>query len=236
MGGPPSRPRVVVSWSSGKDAAWLLERLRAAPDLEVIALLTTYGEAAGEVPIHGVPRQLVEAQAAALGLPLEPVPLPWPCPNEAYEAAVLAALGRLARDRGATAIAFADLFLEDVRSWREALVARSPLSPLFPLFGEPTAEVACAIADGGVVAHVTTVELARLDAAFAGRRFDRALLAELPAAVDPCGERGELHTFVSDAPSFARPVPFELGPLERDGGFAHRRPRPARRDGHETCF
>jgi uncharacterized protein (TIGR00290 family) len=209
--------KTLVSWSSGKDSAWMVHVLRRQRDIQPAALLTTINEAAQRVAMHAVRIDLLEAQAEALGLPLWTVPIPSPCPNEAYERAMADAVSRAVRE-GFTHVAFADLFLRDIRRYREEKLAGSGLTPLFPLFDSDTAALAQAMIAGGLRARITCVDPRQLDRRFAGREFDAELLAELPAAVDPCGERGEFHTFAYDGPMFARPIPIETGvTVERDG-------------------
>jgi len=212
---PP--PKVLLSWSSGKDAAWALHGLRQKGDVEVVGLLTTLNEAFDRVAMHGVREALLEAQAAAAGLPLWKVPLPWPCSNEAYE-------GRMARvcveaaGQGIEAVAFGDLFLEDVRDYRTQKLAGTGLRPLFPIWNTDTASLAREMVASGLKATLACVDPKALDATFAGREFDAALLADLPPTVDPCGERGEFHTFAWDGPMFRHPVPVRRGEVvERDG-------------------
>ena len=212
-----SRRRILLSWSSGKDSAWALHELRRAGDVEVVGLLSTLSEPYDRVAMHAVRRSLLDAQARAAGLPLWPVTLPSPCSNEAYEAAMGAALAR-ARAEGVEAIAFGDLFLEDVRRYREEKLAPTGIDPLFPLWGRPTAALAQEMLAAGVVAHLTCVDPRQVPGALAGRRWDAALLAELPPTADPCGERGEFHTFVSAGPMFAAPLGVRTGEIvERDG-------------------
>ena len=212
-----SAPRLLVSWSGGKDAAWMLHLLRQA-GAEVVGLMTTLRADTGRVVMHDVPLTLLEAQAEAAGLPLLTVPLPWSCPNPAYEAATGAALAE-ARDRlGVTHVAFGDLFLEDIRRYREHLMAGVGLTPLFPLWGQPTGALARQMVAGGLRARVACVDTARLDAALAGREFDAAFLDALPPGVDPCGEGGEFHTFTWGGPMFTSPIEVSVGVRqERDG-------------------
>ncbi len=213
----PSAHRTILSWSSGKDSAWALHRLRRDPAVEVAGLLTTFNEAADRVAMHAVRRALAERQAAAARLPLYAVPLPWPCSNEAYEARVGEAL-RAQRAEGATHIAFGDLFLEEVRAYRERQAAEASLTPLFPLWGLDTAALARTMLASGLEAVLTCVDPQRLPEAFAGRPYDAALLAELPPEVDPCGEHGEFHTFCWAGPMFEAPIPVRVGRrLLRDG-------------------
>lgn len=210
--------RTILSWSSGKDSAWSLHVLRATPGIEVVGLLTTLNEAFDRIAMHAVRRALVEAQADAAGLPLHIVPIPFPCPNDVYEER----MGRFvsqARADGVEAVAFGDLFLEDIRRYREDRLAGTGLSPLFPLWGRNTSELARDMIDGGLVAHLTCVDPTKLDPAFAGRRFDHALVAGFPATVDPCGENGEFHTFVSAGPMLASAVPIHAGEIVSRDGF-----------------
>jgi len=209
--------KCLVSWSSGKDSAWLVHVLRRMPDVELGALLTTINESVQRVAMHAVRVELLEAQADALGLPLWQVPIPSPCPNDVYERAMAQAVAR-AVGTGFTHVAFGDLFLEDVRRYREERLAGSGLTPLFPLFGADTTALAREMVASGLGARLTCVNPKILDRAFAGREFDARLLDELPAAIDPCGERGEFHTFAHRGPMFRHPIPIESGIIvERDG-------------------
>ena len=209
--------RIVLSWSSGKDSAWALHLLRGNPELHVVALLTTFNRAAQRVAMHAVRRSLVEAQAKQAGLPLWAVDLPWPCSNRDYECLMKDACEQ-ALKTGATHIAFGDLFLQDIREYRERQLAGSGLAPLFPVWALPTRQLAEEMIRAGVRAKVTCVDPAKLDRSFAGRDFDDEFLADLPESVDPCGENGEFHTFVYDAPVFRNVIPVETGELvERDG-------------------
>lgn len=221
--------RVLLSWSSGKDSAWALHVLRRE-GLAVVGLLTTVNEAFDRVAMHGTPRRLLEAQAEAVGLPLHAVSLPWPCPNEAYEARMREALAR-ARDDGITHVAFGDLFLEDVRAYRETRTREAGLEPIFPLWDPPggTATLARAMVAGGLEAVLACVDPRQAPAPLLGRRFDADFLDTLPPSVDPCGERGEFHTFCIRTPDFRWPVPVEVrGTVVRDGfRFADLAPVPA---------
>jgi uncharacterized protein (TIGR00290 family) len=220
--------KILVSWSSGKDAAWMLHVLRLAHPDAVQGLLTTTNEAFDRVAMHGVRREILEAQADAAGLPLRVVPLPWPCGNEEYERRMGAAVAHAVAD-GFTHVAFGDLFLEDVRRYREERLAGTGLTPLFPLWkAAATADLAREMVAGGLEARLSTVDPRVLDASFAGRRFDAALLADLPETVDPCGERGEFHTCVTAGPMFARPIAVEVGDTVIRDGFAFADIRPAR--------
>jgi uncharacterized protein (TIGR00290 family) len=213
------RPRALMSWSSGKDSAWALHRLRTEGEVEVVGLLTTFNAEFDRVAMHGVHRRLVEAQARAVGLPMVAVPLPWPCSNEQYEAAMRRKLDEARASLGVTHVAFGDLFLEDIRAYREERMREAGLTPLFPLWGEPTAELARRMIEGGLKAYVVCVDPTHLPATFAGRQFDACLLADLPEGVDPCGEKGEFHTFAYDGPVFSTPVSVCVGRVVEREGF-----------------
>lgn len=217
--------RTLVSWSSGKDSAWALHELRQSDAVEVVGLLTTFNAEFDRVAMHAVRRELVERQARAVGLPLWPVFLPWPCPNDAYEAAMEAAIAR-ARRAGITHIAFGDLFLEDIRSYREERMAAAGMAPLFPLWGRDTAALAGDMMRNGVHASIVCVDPSQLDESFCGQEFDAAFLDALPAEVDPCGERGEFHTFAWDGPAFTAPVFVDRGDIVRRDGFVFADLRP----------
>ena len=209
--------KTLVSWSSGKDSAWTVHVLRQRGDVEIAGLLTTINEAAQRVAMHAVRVDVLQAQADALGLPLWQIPIPSPCPNEVYERAMAAAVRRAVAE-GFTQIAFGDLFLEDIRRYREERLAGTGLTPLFPLFGADTAALAREMIAAGVRARITCLNPKVLDRSFAGREFDTTLLDELPRGVDPCAERGEFHTCAYDGPMFSRPVPIDTGiTIERDG-------------------
>ena len=217
---PAPRPRVLLSWSSGKDSAWALHVLRSGGEVEVVGLVTTVNEAHGRVAMHAVRESLLEQQAEAAGLPLWRVPIPHPCSNADYEAA----MGRLVAEavaQGVEAMAFGDLFLADVRRYREERLAGSGLAPLFPLWGRPTGALAREMVAAGLRAHLTCVDPRQLDPRFAGRVFDAALLDELealPDGVDPCGERGEFHSFAYAGPMFRHEVAVRVGEtVEREG-------------------
>jgi len=212
-----ARARTLLSWSSGKDSAWALHVLRGHSDYDVVGLLTTMNETHGRVAMHAVRRDLLQAQARAVGLPLWEVPIPWPCSNDAYEAAMSTALDR-ARADGITVMAFGDLFLEDVRAYREQQLAGTDIRPVFPLWQRPTATLARDMVNGGLKARLTCVDPKQLSRTFAGRDFDLSLLDDLPASVDPCGERGEFHSFAYEGPMFQSPIPIRSGDVvERDG-------------------
>ncbi|MCM2257760.1 MAG: adenine nucleotide alpha hydrolase [Vicinamibacteria bacterium] len=218
--------RALLAWSSGKDSAHALHVLRERGDVEVVGLLTTFNATHDRVAMHAVRRELVRAQAAAVALPLVEVEIPWPCPNGAYETAMAAAMAD-AKARGVEAVAFGDLFLADVRRYREERLAPTGLQPLFPLWGRDTRSLAREILDSGVRAVLTCVDPRALDARFAGRAFDEALLAELPASVDACGENGEFHSFVWDSPQFAAPLAVATGEVIEREGFVFADVRPA---------
>lgn len=212
-----TRPKALLSWSSGKDAAWALHVLRQRGEVEVVGLLTTTNEAFERVAMHGVREALLAAQAKAAGLPLWTVPLPWPCSNETYEARMAKACGE-AVGQGIEIMAFGDLFLEDVRDYRIQKLAGTGLRPIFPIWNPDTTTLARDMVSGGLKATLACVDPRVLAATFAGRDFDAALLTDLPPGVDPCGERGEFHTFAWDGPMFGHPVPFRRGEVvERDG-------------------
>jgi uncharacterized protein (TIGR00290 family) len=211
------KPKALLAWSSGKDSAWSLHVLRERGEVEVVGLLTTINQAFDRVAMHAVRTELLRAQADAADLPLWPVPIPWPCSNAEYEAAMAAAMAR-ARADGLTHVAFGDLFLEDIRRYREERLAPTGMTPLFPIWGTPTDALARQMVEGGLRARLTCVDPRQLEARFAGRDFDAALLAELPPTVDPCGERGEFHTFAYAGPMFRHPLTIQSGEVvERDG-------------------
>lgn len=209
--------RILVSWSSGKDSAWMLHVIRSEGLGEVGALLTTVNESVNRVAMHAVRADVLQAQADAAGLPLMTVPIPHPCPNDIYEARMSAAIEK-AKAKGFTHVAFGDLFLEDIRRYREERMQGTGLTPIFPLWLRPTATLARDMQDGGLEAFLTCVDPRALPASFAGRRFDALLLDELPPSVDPCGERGEFHTCAVAGPMFAKRIDVEPGiVVERDG-------------------
>ncbi len=217
--------RVLLSWSSGKDSAWSLHVLRQEVGLEVVGLLTTVNEAFGRVAMHAVREELLEVQARTAGLPLWRVPLPHPCSNAEYELR-MRRLVEHAFAEGIRAVAFGDLFLEDIRRYRERQLAGTGIAPLFPLWGRPTRELAQTMVEAGLRARLTCVDPKQLNRRFAGRIFDADLLVELPTEVDPCGERGEFHTFAYAGPMFSAPISVVPGEItERDGFvFADLRP------------
>jgi uncharacterized protein (TIGR00290 family) len=212
--------KTLVSWSSGKDSAWMVHVLRQRGNVEIGALLTTINESAQRVAMHAVRVDVLQAQAESIGAPLWMVPIPSPCPNEVYERAMAEAVARAVRE-GFTHAAFGDLFLQDIRRYREERLAGTGLTPIFPLFDdEPTytTRLARDMVAAGLRARITCVNPKVIDRRFAGREFNAALLDELPDSVDPCGERGEFHTCSYAGPMFSRPVPVETGiTVERDG-------------------
>lgn len=206
-----------MSWSSGKDSAMALATVRENPELEVVKLLVTMNADAERVAMHAVRRNLVEAQADRLGLPLVEIELPYKCSNELYEAKMSEAVDA-AIEEGVDHFVFGDLYLQDVRRYREEQLSTSGISAVFPLWGEPTDRLAATVVKSGVRAIITCVDPRWLPATFAGRLFDERLLGELPSGVDPCGENGEFHTFVFDAPAFSSPIDITVGEVvERDG-------------------
>jgi diphthamide synthase (EF-2-diphthine--ammonia ligase) len=210
--------KILLSWSSGKDSAWTLHVLRRDRVGEVGGLLTSVNETAGRVSMHGVREDVLRAQADAAGLPLMTIPLPWPCSNEIYEARLRAAVTRAVAD-GFTHVAFGDLFLEDVRRYREDRLAGTGLTPIFPLWGLPTAQLARDMIDGGLRARLSCVDPRAMPRDLVGAEFDDRLLAALPASVDPCGERGEFHSCVTAGPMLATALDLEMGEIVEREGF-----------------
>jgi uncharacterized protein (TIGR00290 family) len=213
--------RALISWSSGKDSAWALHVMRSqsvGQDVEIAGLLTTFNGAFDRVAMHAVRRELVGAQARAAGLPLRAVDLPWPCSNSQYEA-LMAGACRQAIEDGIDAIVFGDLFLRDVREYRERMLRGTGLEPLFPLWEIPTHDLAEKMIRSGLRARITCVDKKVLVTSFAGREFDAAFLADLPPGVDPCGENGEFHSFAYDGPMFRHPIPVTVGELRDADGF-----------------
>jgi uncharacterized protein (TIGR00290 family) len=211
------RKRVLLSWSSGKDSAWALHMLRQRPDVEVAGLLTTVNERFDRVSMHAVRTDLLRLQADSVGFPLRLISLPFQCSNEVYEERLRAAIG-VARADGIEGIAFGDLFLADVRQYREKMMEGTGITPLFPLWGRPTVELAREITAGGLRARITCVDPRLLPAAMSGREYNDDFLKALPEGVDPCGENGEFHSFAFDGPMFNRPIEFAIGEtVERDG-------------------
>ena len=214
-----NKPKTLLAWSSGKDSAWALHILRQRDEVEIVGLLTTVNEAFDRVAMHGVRSELVEAQARAAGLPLWKIPIPWPCSNAEYEKRMSAAVAR-ARSEGVSAMAFGDLFLEDIRQYRIDSLKGTGIEPLFPVWGtrEQTRALANEMIAGGLRAILASIDPKQCAPAFAGRQFDAKLLTDLPPKVDPCGENGEFHTFCYDGPMFSKPIATKPGEVvERDG-------------------
>jgi uncharacterized protein (TIGR00290 family) len=210
--------KILVSWSTGKDSAWMLHAINQQYPGAAAGLLTTTNQAFDRVAMHAVRRELLQAQASAAKLPLHVLPLPWPCSNEQYEAIMKAAIAGFVAD-GFTHVAFGDLFLEDVRRYREDRMAGSGLEPLFPIWKtKPTADLAQDMIEAGLQARLTCINPKKLDRSFAGRAFDRQLLNDLPAGIDPCGENGEFHSFACAGPMFSHPIAVAVGEVvDRDG-------------------
>ena len=209
----------MLSWSSGKDSAWALHAARNA-GLDVGALFTTVNETHDRVAVHGVRREVLRAQARAVGLPLVEVDLPHPCSNAVYEARTGSALSR-AHDEGLRTMVFGDLFLEDIRDYRLAQLAPFGIKAEFPLWQQPTDQLARDMIEGGAKAYVATLDPSKLPKELAGRAYDAALLADLADGIDPCAENGEFHTLVWDGPAFTQPVKLTLGPTVERSGFVY---------------
>jgi uncharacterized protein (TIGR00290 family) len=213
----PPRPKALISWSSGKDSAFSLHEIRRAGQYDVVGALTTVTETFDRVSIHGVRREILQAQLDAAGLPPRIVPIPYPCPNAIYEARMGDEVARAVQD-GISHIIFGDLFLADIRAYREQKLQGTGITPVFPLWDRPTLPLARAMIASGLEAYLATVDLKKLPVEFAGRKFDAQLLAELPDGVDPCGENGEFHTCVVAGPIFSRRIAVAVGErVERDG-------------------
>jgi uncharacterized protein (TIGR00290 family) len=212
-----TKPKALIAWSSGKDSAWALHEVRRAGEYEVVGALTTVTETFARVSMHGVREEVLRAQHEAIGLPPVIVPIPYPCPNEVYEARMAGALDQAKRE-GVTRIIFGDLFLEDVRAYREQKLAGTGITPLFPLWQRPTDVLAREMIAAGVETYLVCVDLKQLPKSFAGRQFDAALLGDLPTSADPCGEKGEFHSCVVAGPMFDRRIDTSVGEtVERDG-------------------
>ena len=213
-----ARKRVLLSWSSGKDSAWALHLLRQRDDVVVVALVTTFNEAFGRVAMHAVRRELVRMQAERAGLPLWEIPLPWPCSNEQYEAQMKGVCERAVAE-GIEEVAFGDLYLRDIRAYREKQLAGTGLEPIFPVWDIPTRGLASEMIAAGVKAKLTCVDPRKLDESFAGREFDEALIASLPEGIDPCGENGEFHSFCYASPVFSTAISVTVGEVVTRDGF-----------------
>jgi uncharacterized protein (TIGR00290 family) len=220
MATPGERPRALISWSSGKDSAFSLHEVRSAGEFDVVGALTTVTDTFGRVSIHGVRQEILRAQCEAAGLPQRIVPIPYPCPNEVYEARMGEAVAAAVRE-GITHMIFGDLFLADIRAYREQKLAGTGVTPVFPLWERPTSALAQAMIASGLEAYVATVDLKKLPAEFTGRKFDAQLLADLPDGIDPCGENGEFHTCVVAGPMFSRRLPVETGERVVRDGYAY---------------
>src|SRR3954470_14873839 len=216
---PMSRPKALIAWSSGKDSAWALHEVRRSGDYDVVGALTTVSETFSRVSMHGVRNELLAAQLDAVGLTPTLVHIPFPCPNDVYESRMETTLAA-AKTTGVTHVIFGDLFLEDVRAYREQKLAGSGITPLFPLWQRPTGPLAREMIDAGVETYLVCVDLKQLPKAFAGQRFNHRLLADLPTAADPCGENGEFHTFVAAGPMLSRRIPVRVGDTVEREGFA----------------
>jgi uncharacterized protein (TIGR00290 family) len=212
--------RMLLSWSSGKDSAWGLNLLRQKNEYEIVGLLTTFNRAADRVAMHGVRRVLVRSQAEAAGIPLWEVDLPWPCSNDDYESAMKQTCKK-AVESGIEYVAFGDLFLTDIREYREKQLRDTGLQPVFPVWGIPTRELAQEMIRSGLRARLACVDTKQISANLAGREFDSQLISELPSTADPCGENGEFHSFVYAGPMFERPVPVEVGEIVMREQFAY---------------
>jgi uncharacterized protein (TIGR00290 family) len=210
--------RTLLSWSSGKDSAWSLQLLRQQIEYEIVGLLTTFNQAANRVAMHAVRRSLVEAQKKAAGLPLGGVDLPWPCSNAEYEC-IMKETCKAAVQAGIEYMAFGDLFLTNIRAYREKQLENSGLRPIFPVWGIPTRELARSMIKSGLRAKLTCVDTKVLAPEFVGREFDEQLLADFPPEIDPCGENGEFHTFVYAGPMFERDMLIEVGEIVSRDGF-----------------
>jgi uncharacterized protein (TIGR00290 family) len=211
------RPKALISWSSGKDSAFALHEVGRSGEFDVVGALTTVTETFGRVSIHGVRQEILHAQLEAAGLPPRIVPIPYPCPNAVYEARMGEAVTQAVRD-GVTHIIFGDLYLTDIRAYREAKLAGTGITPVFPLWERPTLALAHAMIASGFETYLATVDLKKLPAEFAGRKFDSGLLADFPDGIDPCGENGEFHTCVVAGPIFKRRLSVVTGEcVERDG-------------------
>jgi uncharacterized protein (TIGR00290 family) len=220
------KPKALIAWSSGKDSAWALHEIRRQGSHEIVGALTTVTGDANRVTVHGVREDLLRAQLDAAALPSTMVRIPDPCPNDDYAQAMAEALGE-AKSAGVTHVVFGDLFLADLRAYREARLSEVGMTAVFPLWQRPTGDLAREMIGAGMQAPLATVDLKALPQSFAGRPFDATLLADLPAHVDPCGENGEFHSFAAAGPMFAAPIPVAVGETTRRDGFAYADLRPA---------
>lgn len=213
-------PKALIAWSSGKDSAWALHVVRQSGGYDVVGALTTVNRTFARVAMHGVRQELLEMQIAAAGLKPVLVHIPHPCTNDIYEQAMAEAVAQAKAD-GITHIIFGDLFLEDIRAYRVEKLKETGITPVFPLWLKPTDALARDMIAGGLQAHLSTVDLKKLSADFAGRCFDDALLGDLPPGIDPCGENGEFHSFVCAGPMLSRPIPVRVGETVTRDGFAY---------------
>src|SRR5262245_1784114 len=216
----PTALKALIAWSSGKDSAWALHETRVAGSFEIVGALTTVTDAFHRVSMHGVREELLRAQLDAAGLRAVIVRIPYPCPNEVYERKMAEAMAS-AQSSGVTHIIFGDLFLKDVRAYRERQLSGTGIAPVFPLWGRPTRALACEMIAAGTEAHVCVIDLKKLPGSFAGHRFDRVLLEALPASIDSCGENGEFHSFVSAGPILSRKLAVRIGATVERDGFAY---------------
>jgi len=216
----PTSPKALIAWSSGKDSAWALHETRIAGDFEIVGALTTVTDAFHRVSMHGVREDLLRSQLDAAGLRAAIVHIPYPCSNEVYECKMAEAMAA-ARASGVTHVIFGDLFLDDVRAYRERQLSGTGIAPVFPLWGRPTRALAHDMIAAGTEAHICTIDLKKLPVSFAGHRFDRVLLDTLPANIDPCGENGEFHSFVSAGPMLSRKLALHTGETVERDGFAY---------------
>jgi uncharacterized protein (TIGR00290 family) len=215
-----AKPKALIAWSSGKDSAWALHLARQSGDYDIVGALTTVNDRFGRVSVHGLRNELLLAQVEAAGLEPVLVHIPYPCTNAIYEAAMAAEVAA-AKNRGVTHIIFGDLFMQDIRAYREEKLAGTGVTPVFPVWLKPTDQLAEQMIDSGVEAYLTTVDLKKLPPALAGRRFDRELLRDFRPGVDPCGENGEFHSFVSAGPMLSRRIPVRVGETVERDGFAY---------------
>lgn len=212
--------KALIAWSSGKDSAWALHEARHSGEYEIVGALTTVNDTFHRVSMHGVREELLMAQLDAAGLPATVVRIPFPCTNEIYEREMAKTMAD-ARARGITHVIFGDLFLEDIRAYREAKLRDIGMTAVFPLWQRPTDALAHAMIAGGIEAYLSTVDLKKLPAGFAGKRFDQMLLDALPSDTDPCGENGEFHSFVSAGPMLSRKIAVSIGETVERDGFAY---------------
>lgn len=214
----PDREKALLSWSSGKDSAWTLHVVRQTCEVEIVALVTTINERYQRVAMHAVRVALLEMQAEVAGVPLWKIPIPDPCSNQQYEKAFRGVLEK-AKEQGISRFVFGDLFLQDIREYREKLLRGTGIDPLFPLWGIPTDQLARQMVEGGLRAYISCVDPSQLSPSFAGRVFDQNFLNDLPAGVDPCGERGEFHSFAFAGPMFRHTIAVAPGEVVERGGF-----------------